>query len=123
MIEICSERTPCSVNHLADKVIQYTMITSKQRAYLRRLANGIPSIFQIGKDGLSNTFIQQVADALEARELIKIHVLENSLLDVREVCGAVAKAVRAEPVQVIGSRFVLYKESRDKRTIELNKIR
>lgn len=99
------------------------MITSKQRAYLRRLANGIPSIFQIGKDGLSDTFIQQVADALEARELIKIHVLENSLLDVREVCGAVAKAVRAEPVQVIGSRFVLYKESRDKRTIELNKIR
>ncbi len=99
------------------------MITSKQRAYLRKLANPIPTIFQIGKGGLSDQLIGQVRDALEARELIKVHVLENAMVDVREVCGELAEAVRAEPVQVIGSRFVLYKESRDNRTIELNRIR
>lgn len=99
------------------------MITSKQRAYLRGLANGIPTIFQIGKGGVGDALIKQVSDALEARELIKIHVLENAMLDVRETAGELARAVRAEPVQVIGSRFVLYKESRENRTIELNKVR
>lgn len=97
------------------------MITSKQRAYLRSLANGVPSIFQIGKDGISENLINQLSDALNAREIIKIHVLENCELTPREACDEVSHLLRAEPVQVIGSKFVIYRQSQDekKRTIVL----
>lgn len=97
------------------------MITSKQRAHLRSLANGVPSIFQIGKDGISDNLIKQLSDALEARELIKVHVLENCELTAREACDETAKLLGAEPVQTIGSKFVLYRQSKNEknRTIVL----
>lgn len=89
-------------------------LTSKQRAQLRGLANGIDTIVQIGKDGLGENLIQQANDALEARELIKCRVLENAMLTPREACAALAKATRSEEVQVIGTKFVLYRETHKK---------
>lgn len=95
------------------------MITSKQRAYLRGLANGIDSIFQIGKGGINENQLKQIDDALEKRELVKVHVLENAYLDTRAVCDEVASLLGAEPVQVIGKKFIIYKESKDNKTIDL----
>jgi len=89
-------------------------LTSKQRAQLRGLANGIDTIVHIGKDGLGENLIQQANDALEARELIKCRVLENSALTAREAAQALAKPTRAEVVQVIGTKFVLYRPSHKK---------
>ena len=80
------------------------MITSKQRAYLRGLANTMQPIFQIGKGGIEEAFLKQIEDALEKRELIKIKVLENS---------------GCEGIQAIGSKIVLFKQSKKKPTIEL----
>lgn len=97
------------------------MITSKQRAYLRKLSNGIQPIFQIGKGGLGENMISDIEDALEARELVKIHILESAFLDVKPACNEVARLTGAEPVSAIGSKFVLYKESKNKKTIELPK--
>ena len=89
-------------------------LTSKQRAQLRGLANSIDTILHIGKDGIGDNLITQANDALEARELIKGKVLENSLLSTREAAEALAKATRAEVVQVIGTKFVLYRPSQNK---------
>ncbi len=89
-------------------------LTSKQRAQLRGLANGIDTILHIGKDGVGDNLIAQADDALEARELIKGRVLENSLLSAREAAEALAKATRSEVVQVIGTKFVLYRPSHKK---------
>ena len=86
-------------------------MTSKERAQLRGMANTIQPILQIGKNGLSDNSIKQVDDALEARELIKITVLENSGEDTREIAHEIAREVNAEVVQVIGSKFVLYRKS------------
>ena len=96
------------------------MITSKQRSYLRSLANTIDPIFQVGKGGISESMVQQVKDALEARELVKITVLKNSMLDTREACEEMAERTGAEPVQVIGNRFVLYKRSKENQKIFLD---
>lgn len=95
------------------------MITSKQRAKLRSLANSVPALYQIGKDGITENMLRQFADALEAKELIKVHVLDNSLMDTREAANEVADAIGAESVQVIGSKFVLYKRSKNNPTIEI----
>ena len=89
-------------------------LTSKQRAQLRGLANGIDTILHIGKDGIGDNLITQANDALEARELIKGKVLENSMMTAREAAEALAVAVRAEVVQVIGTKFVLYRPSHNK---------
>ena len=89
-------------------------LTSKQRAQLRGLANSLDPIVHIGKDGLGDNLIKQANDALEARELIKCRVLENSMLTTREAADALAKAVRAEVVQVIGTKFVIYRQSHNK---------
>lgn len=97
------------------------MLKSKQRAYLRSLANGLPSIFQIGKGGINDNMIEQIKNTLEKRELIKLHVLENSLLDAYPVCDEICEMVGAEPVSVVGSKFVIYKESKDNKTIVLPK--
>ena len=91
------------------------MLTSKQRAYLRGLANTEKAIMQIGKDGIGENLIQQVNDALEARELIKGRVLENNIeYDARLAAQELAAATRSEVVQVIGTKFVLYRESHSK---------
>ena len=90
-------------------------MTSKQRAQLRGLANGIDTILQIGKDGIGDNLVKQADGALEARELIKGKVLENNLeYDARTAAEELAKATRSEVVQVIGTKFVLYRESHSK---------
>ncbi len=89
-------------------------LTSKQRAQLRGLANGLDTILQIGKDGLGDNLVQQANEALEARELIKCRVLESAMLTPRKACQELARRTRSEPVQVIGTKFVLYRESHTK---------
>ena len=89
-------------------------LTSKQRAQLRGLANGIDTILHVGKDGIGDNLAKQADDALEARELIKGRVLENCMMTSREAAEALARATRSEVVQVIGTRFVLYRESHSK---------
>ena len=88
------------------------MLTSKERAYLRGLANELRTIFQVGKGDISDNLIEQVSGALDTRELIKLRVLETSGLTAREAAGEIADATGSEVVQVIGTRFVLYRESR-----------
>jgi RNA-binding protein len=95
------------------------MITSKQRSYLRSLANNIDSIFQVGKGGINDNMIKQFNDALEARELIKVSVLKNSIEDTREICNEAAELTGADIVQIIGNKFVLYKESKDNKVLVL----
>ena len=101
------------------------MTTSKQRAYLRAMASDLPTIMQVGKGGITENLIKTVSDALEARELIKGRVLENSLLTAREAAEELSVAARCEVVQVIGSKFVLYRMHHDKtrRKIELVKAK
>lgn len=94
-------------------------MNSKQRAYLRSLSNNISAIFQIGKAGINDNFIKQVEDALEAREIIKISVLENSLTDVKEAAIEIAEKSQSEVVQTIGNKIVLYKQSTQKPKIIL----
>ena len=89
-------------------------LNSKQRAQLRGLANDIDTIIHIGKDGIGDNLVKQANDALEAREIIKGKVLENSMLSAREGAEELAKATRSEVVQVIGTKFVLYRESHSK---------
>ena len=89
-------------------------LTSKQRAQLRGLANDIDTIVHIGKDGIGDNLIKQADDALEARELINGKVLENSMLSAREGAEELAKATRSQVVQVIGTKFVLYRETHSK---------
>ena len=89
-------------------------LTSKQRAQLRGLANNIDTILHIGKDGIGDNLIRQADDALEARELIKGKVLENSMLSAREGAEELARATRSQVVQVNGTKFVLYRETHSK---------
>lgn len=97
------------------------MLTSKQRAYLRSLAAREDTILQIGKDGITENTAAAMSDALRARELVKGRVLENSLLSAREACEVLSERCRAEQVQVIGSKFVLYKRNETSPRIELPK--
>ena len=86
-------------------------LTSKQRSQLRGMANDLDTIVHIGKDGINDNLVKQANDALEARELIKGKVLENSPLSPREGAEALARATRSQVVQVIGTKFVLYRET------------
>lgn len=95
------------------------MITSKQRSYLRTLANPLQPIFQVGKAGIEQNFLKQLEDALESRELIKIKILNNSGITAREASDIICEAIAAEAVQTIGSKCVLYKRSFKKPKIEL----
>ena len=97
------------------------MLTSKQRAYLRGLANTIPATQQIGKDGVTDNVAQQAALELKAKELIKIKVLETALLTAREASETLCEMLEAEPVQCIGSKLVLYKANPEKPGIVLPK--
>ena len=89
-------------------------LTSKQRAQLRGLANSLEPIVHIGKEGISDSLVKQADEALEARELIKCKVLENAMLTAKEACQEMAVRTRSEAVQVIGSKFVLYRQSHNK---------
>ncbi len=95
------------------------MITSKQRAYLRAMASGIPTIMQIGKGGITENLLKTVSDALEARELIKLSVLENSEESARSAAEALAEALEADIVAVPGRKVVLYRESVNHKHIDL----
>jgi len=95
------------------------MLTSKQRAYLRGLASNEDTIMQVGKGGISDNLIKTVSDALEARELIKLKVLENSDESPRSAAEALSAATNSEVVTVIGTKFVLYRESEKNKKIEL----
>lgn len=95
------------------------MITSKQRSYLRSLANNIQPIFQVGKEGIEENFLKQIDDALEARELIKITVLGNSGFGAREASDYICENLGCEGVQAIGNKFVIYRKSNKKPKIEI----
>ena len=88
-------------------------MTTKQRAYLKSLAMTMDPIFQIGKNSLTPEFTKAVQEALDARELIKVSVLQNCLDDPRELADMVAERTRAQVVQVIGKKIILYKEGKD----------
>lgn len=97
------------------------MLNSRQRAQLRSIANSYDTIFQIGKGGINDALIKQIDEALEKRELIKIRTLETSPETSRSAADSISEAVGADVVQVIGSRFVLYRESKDNKQIRLRK--
>ena len=94
-------------------------MTSKQRAYLKGLAMNLEPIFQVGKSSVTPELTQAVEEALEARELIKISVLQNCLDDPRQMAEVLAERTHSQVVQVIGKKIVLYKESKNKKKIEL----
>ena len=95
------------------------MLTSKQRAYLRSLASNIDTIFQIGKGGITEEIATQISFALEARELIKARVLENSGYSAKDAASEISEIIGCDVVACVGSKFVLYKESKKKKRIEL----
>lgn len=95
------------------------MITSNQRAYLRSLAQSLDPIFQIGKGGIGEETVNQLSAALEARELIKARVLDNSGFTAKEAAEIIAEATEADVVTCIGTKFVLYRKSTKKPKIEL----
>ena len=95
-------------------------MTSKQRATLRSMANTLETILYIGKDGITDATVKEAYDALEARELIKCAVQNGCELSAREACDILCERTHAEPVQVIGKRFVLYRESREHKRIQLD---
>ena len=99
------------------------MLTSKQRAYLRGLANGLDPILRMGKGGLSDAMIRQADDALTARELLKGKALETAPISAIETAQAIAEAVGAEVVQVVGRTFVLYRRNEKEPQIQLPKQR
>ena len=97
-------------------------MTTKQRAILRGMASRLEPVLHIGKDGISDNTVKQCWDALEARELIKATVLENAPLTAKEACDMLCERTHAEPVQVIGRRFVLYRQASKNSKIKLDEL-
>ena len=97
------------------------MLTSKQRAFLKSLANSADTILMLGKGGIGKDVIRQADDALTARELIKGRVLENAPLSAHEAADGIAGQTRSEVVQVIGSKFILYRKNEKEPKIKLPK--
>ena len=95
------------------------MLTGKQKRFLRSKAHHLTPIFQVGKGGVNKNMIKQIADVLEARELIKVSILQNCDEDRDTVAEKLSKGAKAELVQVIGNTIVLYKESRENKQIVL----
>ena len=87
------------------------MLNSKQRAILRAEASRIDAIFQVGKGGVGEAAVRSIGDALEARELVKITVLDNSDVDIREAAEEIAEKTDSEVVSVIGRKIILFRES------------
>ena len=94
-------------------------MTGKQRASLRKIAATLQPIFQIGKQGVTENLMKQLDDALEAREIIKITILETAGENTKELCNEIAKELEAEPVQAIGNKFTIYRRSKNNPKIEL----
>jgi|SRR5699024_122009 len=95
------------------------MLRGKQKRYLRSLATQIKPIFQVGKSGVNENMIEQMKEALEKRELIKVSVLQNCFEDKGDIANSLTEGTEAELVQVIGNQIVLYKKSIENETIEL----
>ncbi|WEG14203.1 ribosome assembly RNA-binding protein YhbY [Pullulanibacillus sp. KACC 23026] len=95
------------------------MLTGKQKRFLRKEAHHIKPVFQIGKQGIHDTFLTEINDVLEARELIKISVLQNAVEEPKEAGTLIADKLDAELVQVMGSVITLYKPSEENPTIKL----
>ena len=98
------------------------MLTSKQRASLRGMANTIDTILYIGKDGITDNTVKEAYDALEARELIKVQLLKNAPYETREACDTLCEQVHADPVQCVGYRFVLYRRARKDSKINFDQM-
>ncbi|WP_078413841.1 ribosome assembly RNA-binding protein YhbY [Priestia abyssalis] len=95
------------------------MLTGKQKRFLRSKAHHLTPIFQVGKGGVNENMVKQIADVLEARELIKVSVLQNCEEDRYTVAEELSSGTKAELVQVIGNTIVLYKESKENKQIVL----
>ena len=87
------------------------MLNGRQRAYLRSLANTLKPITQIGKDGVTESFLEQLDSMLDSRELVKVTILETAGIDTKEAANAICKELRAEFVQAIGFKFTLYRKN------------
>ena len=97
------------------------MITSKQRAYLRSIAQTLDPIFQVGKNGVNDNQVKQLIDALEAREIIKITMLDSTPQDKQTIADEIATKTGAEIVQIIGKKLTLYKRAKKDPKIVLPK--
>ncbi|GKU81343.1 ribosome assembly RNA-binding protein YhbY [Niallia sp. NCCP-28] len=95
------------------------MLRGKQKRFLRAKAHHLNPIFQVGKGGVNENMITQIADALEVRELLKVSILQNCDEDKETVAAQLVKGTKSELVQIIGSTIVLYKESKENKTINL----
>ena len=94
-------------------------LTGKQRARLRSMANTLPVVLYIGKEGVTDATVKEAYDALQARELIKCSLMDSAPLDVREACGLLCDRLGASPVQCIGRRFTIFRPNEDEPKIEL----
>ncbi len=97
-------------------------MTSKQRAYLRSMANTMDVVLYVGKEGVTPGTIKDAYDVLEAREIIKCSVQQGAPVDAREACTQICQQTGAEPIQCIGRKFVIYRESRENKRIDLSNI-
>lgn len=88
-------------------------MTGKERAKLRAIANTYETILLVGKNGITPEVEKQADDALNKREMIKGKVHETCELTAREVCTQLCETLKAEPIQVIGTKFVLYRQNKD----------
>ncbi|KYD10954.1 ribosome assembly RNA-binding protein YhbY [Heyndrickxia sporothermodurans] len=95
------------------------MLTGKQKRFLRSKAHHLNPIFQVGKGGVNDNMIKQISEALEARELIKVSILQNCDEDRDTVAKSLSEGSKAELVQIIGNMIVLYKESNENKQITL----
>ncbi|MBO8156010.1 MAG: ribosome assembly RNA-binding protein YhbY [Bacillaceae bacterium] len=95
------------------------MLTGKQKRFLRSMAHHLTPIFQVGKAGVNENMVNQIEEALEKRELIKVSILQNCFEDKGEIAQEIADGAGCEIVQIIGNTIVLYKESKENKTIEL----
>ena len=99
------------------------MLTGKQRSYLKSLATGIDPAVYIGKNELTESCLKEMDDYLEAHELLKVKIQDNTELDPKETANRAAEALGAEYVQAIGRKFVLYRESKENKQISLPKAK
>lgn len=93
------------------------MLSSKERSYLKSLATKLDAIFQVGKQGITPALVEGISDALEKRELVKISVLDNAMMDVKEIADIISERSKSEVVIVIGKKIVLYRESKTKKVL------
>ena len=99
------------------------MLTSKQRAFLRGIASTKNTLMQIGKGGITENVVAQINQLLEANEIVKIHCLENTLVDAKDVLNEIAEVIPdCEPVTAIGRRVIIYRQSKENKQIDLNRL-